>query len=316
MEVDTIFYWEFIEGIRDEVQAGLGAGVRVELNSVLKNNSVQLDGLMMVREGSNLSPTIYLNQYYEDFKNGRAYQEIVGEVLRVFKERCVDENIDVSFFTDYEQARKLIAFKLINFESNRELLERIPHICFLDLAIVFYILLESERFGAATILIHHSHLELWEISLEEVYEAAKNNTPRLMGWEIKPMEEVIQEIVRQDFPIDEQPCYQTHRQGGGNPEGEGTGLSMYVLTNRARINGASCMLYQDILEEFSKSIADDLYILPSSVHEVIIVPAKKRGQREHLEDVVREMNSTQLDREEVLSDNVYYFSQEEGCISL
>ena len=90
------------------------------------------------------------------------------------------------------------------------------------------------------------------------------------------------------------------------PEGK---TPMYVLTNRKRCNGAACVLYEQVLENFAKKINDNLYILPSSVHEVIMIPASFAGKASQLREMVEEINATQVEDEEVLSDSVYFFNR-------
>ena len=82
---------------------------------------------------------------------------------------------------------------------------------------------------------------------------------------------------------------------------------MYVLTNKICINGATVLLYKDVLNELSVLLDSDLYLLPSSVHEIIAIPYENPQQQFHLEEMVQEINRTQVSPEEVLSDHVYVF---------
>ena len=84
---------------------------------------------------------------------------------------------------------------------------------------------------------------------------------------------------------------------------------MYILTNTEKLHGAACILYQQLLEEFAKKVNDNLYILPSSVHEIIMIPASFAGKASELRQMVEEINATQVEEEEVLSDSVYFFNR-------
>ena len=91
---------------------------------------------------------------------------------------------------------------------------------------------------------------------------------------------------------------------------------MYVLSNRTRVQGASCILYPNILKDFAAAVKSDFYILPSSVHEVILLPVQGDEDEEGLKRMVCEVNETQVEREEVLSDSVYYYSREREKLSI
>ena len=82
------------------------------------------------------------------------------------------------------------------------------------------------------------------------------------------------------------------------------------------MNGASVMLYKDPLRDFANYMGHDLYILPSSIHEVILIPAYDHDSYDELTSMVKEVNSTQLSKEEILSDHVYFYSRETGQISM
>ena len=83
---------------------------------------------------------------------------------------------------------------------------------------------------------------------------------------------------------------------------------MWVLTNKERVFGASALLYDNQLEKVAEKIKEDFYILPSSIHEVIIVPKKYGAPKDYMVKMVREINGENLDMEERLADNVYFYS--------
>ena len=124
--------------VRDEVERRTGNECFVRLNDIIKNNGVKLCGLTVTQGEGNISPTIYLDAYYEAYESGRAdLEEIVSEIISVYKSNKPACNIDMEYFLNYEAVRKRIVYKLINTEKNRELLGDIPHIEFHDLSIVF-----------------------------------------------------------------------------------------------------------------------------------------------------------------------------------
>lgn len=145
-----------------------------------------------------------------------------------------------------------------------------------DLAVVYYIQIDNTRFGSAAIQIRNEHLRYWRVEKEEIRRLAEKNTPRIYQVQIR-------QIVR----------------------------FMYVATNEQCSLGAAVMRYPDFREKVRGMIRGDFYILPSSIHEVILVPESFGLEPERMQEMVKEINQTGVAPEEVLSDSVYYFDGEE-----
>lgn len=296
-------YSEFKQHILSDLQNRLGSDIRVTVQDIIKNNDTHLDGLTILSAKYNLSPTIYLNHYFKQYENGRSLPDIEEDILKVYHDNCPSANIDISFFTDYDKVKSRIIFKLVNYERNRELLQEVPHYRFLDLSIVFNCLVESSPSGSATILIHNHHLRYWGITKDDLYALAKQNTPKLLSYDLRNMTDILKELLAgESIPADA-------------PD-DATSYPMYVLTNRYKLNGSGCILYQNLLRDFANRLESDLFILPSSVHEVLIIPVKNQTHPQELSDMVKDVNSSQLSREEILSDHIYYFSRESGKITM
>ena len=289
-------FTNFTTLVQREVEKRAGENYRVKLNDVMKNNGVVLRGITLMQDDSNISPTIYLNPYYYAYENGdTTLGTVIDEVIDTYERNKINRSIDMKFFLNYETVRSRIIFKLINTEKNRELLRDVPYIPFHDLSIVFQCLVSEERFGNASILIHNVHLQLWKVNARELYECALENTPLLQGYELADMNTVLEEM-KALGGIDDEEIEDMQQE-----------VPMYVLSNKSRINGASCILYKDILKDFAMVVDKDLYVLPSSIHEVILLPSDGTQESEQLKEMVREINQSQVEKEEVLSDSVYYY---------
>lgn len=295
-------YQEFKQHIANVIQAKLGSSVKVTVQEIIKNNNTRLDGLTILSNQLNISPTIYLNYYYSQYQNGKPLNDIYHDILMTYEQNKPKSCIDISFFTEYEKVKNRIVFKLINYERNHELLEKVPHYRYLDLAIVFNCLLESNATGNATILIYQHHLAFWHITKDDLYALAMENTPKLLTYELKNMTEVLGGLLKTEFAE----ALDTTQNV----------FPMYVLSNRSKLNGSGCILYKNLLHSFAKKLNSDLYILPSSVHEVLIIPAEKADSAKELSDMVKEVNATQLSNEEILSDHVYYYSRETAQLTM
>lgn len=295
-------YQEFKQNTIHAISGTLGPGFSVALQDIIKNNDTHLDGMTILAEQSNISPTIYLNYYYEQYLHGKSFSAICDDILCAYHKNTPKGKIDISFFTDFEKVKEHLIFKLVNYERNRTLLKEVPHVRYLDLAIVFHCLLETPDSGYATILIHHQHLAFWNISQQELFELAMKNTPRLLHYHIQNIADILTNLFNEENPdlLDE----------NSGP------LPMYVLSNSSKLNGSGCILYENLLANIAAQFKSDFYIIPSSVHEVLLIPSKHAASPLELSSMVREVNSTQLSKEEILSDHVYYYSRRTGKVTM
>lgn len=289
-------FTNFKTAVKAAVERRTGSECSVRLCDIIKNNGVKLCGLTIMQGGSNISPTIYLNTYYEAYESGKAdLEEIINEIMAAYESSSSALNIDMRYFFNYETVKERIVYKLINTEKNGELLNDIPYIEFHDLSIVFQFLMEDDNLGSATILIHNAHLKIWGITIDELYSDAKRNTPVLNKYEIKSMCDVISDFVPVNNDVHEE-------------------VPLYVLSNKSRFHGAACILYPGLLKNFSEAVDSNLYIIPSSIHEVLLLPSYESDEAGSIKQMIKEVNDTQVEEEEVLSYSVYFYNNADDKI--
>ena len=181
---------------------------------------------------------------------------------------------------------------------------------FSNLAIVFYYVVDEPPFyGKASILITNVHLKYWKIDEEELYQNAIRNTPFLLPPQIQNIEDVMRDIMKSELTQDE-----TIEEMMNRLKKDLLGIDkvpMYVLTNNRKLQGAACMLYPGVIRKFAKTLNKNIYILPSSVHEVILLAEDASSNKKDLLSMVTEINATQVDECEVLADSVYFYDLEE-----
>lgn len=305
---------EFVNEIINRLEQKLN--MEVLSKEVLKNNGLKLTGACVVSPDSNMSPTIYLNGFYEEYCVGRDMNKIVEDIINGYKNSTATIDFHPSCLMEYEKAKERIVFKVVNRERNQELLKEVPYVEYLDLAIIFYYLVDDRNHGFASIIIRNEMMEAWNLSVEELNKVAQENTPKLMPARIDKMEDIIrgilfdQEIGKRSEPlteteriiIEETVTEEVEMQMNGNME-----TKMYVIGNKSGVFGAASLLYQNLLKEFAEKIQDDLYILPSSVHETIAIPTACVSDGMDLKYMVEDVNNTQVEPEEVLSNTVYKF---------
>lgn len=288
-------YETFKHLIAKELHAHFQGSHQITFQKVTKNNGRVLDGLIILENGLNIAPTIYLDYYYTKYEQGSSFSDVLKELIQDYEDSRPAESVSVSFFTDINLVQHHIIYRVVNYEKNLSLLKDIPYLPYLDLAIIFYCLIPIERFSNATILIHNQHMEHWQITVDDLFAMAKKNTPLLLNYECKSMESILFEET--DLP--------------------GSTLDhIYVLTNKQRLYGACCILYPNLLQQIADRIHSDFYILPSSIHEVILLPAKNCQELSEMSAMVNDVNTSEVLPEEILSDKAYYYSRETDCISM
>lgn len=303
-------YHVFTACLKECVEALCPDSDQVLVQKVLKNNSLELDGLVIQKEGYPISPTIYLNEFYNCFLQGRSLTEIAKEIIEIDATNRCSFEFPIETFCDFQQIKSRIVYKLVNTERNRALLEKIPHRDYLDCSIIYYCFLDKINGSCATTLIYYSHMERWNVQEEDLFQIASLNTPVIHPADLKSMDAVLTELI-QAGDFDEEDAAQLTEELSL----EGDRFPMYVLTNKERIFGASCILYDNILKEFAQRNGS-FYILPSSIHEVILVPEQEELQADKLTDMVLEVNETQVAHDEVLSDSVYCYHADTGLVQL
>ncbi len=292
----------FMETVTVKVQEIAGADASVHVHEVRKNNNVLLHGMTILRKGQNVSPTIYLDGFFDMLKEGLDMEYIVRKILEVYVRGLPRDKVDMEFFRDYDRVRERIVYRLVNREKNAELLADIPHVDFLDLSICFCYSYEHPELGEGMILIHNNHVEMWKTCHRELMRLAERNTPRLMPARLCGMDLALKEILEEEALEELRQLQQE------------TGKYLHVLSNEKRCQGAAAILYPGVLAEAAGRLRGSFYILPSSIHEVILLPDDGRGHGEGLHEMIAEINRSQLREEEVLSDYAYRYDAVTGKI--
>lgn len=305
---ESMEFKEFTQNICSEVERELGEDFRVEVREIKKNNGIVLQGLMIAPETDgvqNVVPTIYLNDLFKAYRSGMDFEAVIKKLLTVYWENA-PKCIDMEFFRSFEKVKSRICFRLIGKARNEELLEDVPHMEFLDLAICFYYAYQGEPLREGTILIHNSHMEMWGTCVEELYALAQENTPSLFPWECSSLDEILKGLTGWDI------C----EEDGDSKNSSFRDIPMRVLSNQKRLHGASCVLYPGLLEELALMRQRNLYILPSSLHEVILLEDTGREDEEELRQMIAFVNATEVAPVEVLSDSLYYYDIEEKRVRI
>ena len=284
------------------------ADAEVHIEPVLKNNDTVLDGLTIRTEDSNVAPTIYLNQFFEDFENGRDYGNILEHIAAIRMENDVEQTFDTSRIMDFEQVKDKITCRLVNAEENEQVLADKPHKLVDDLAVTYQVQLSQGEEGTATVAIHDGLMKAYGVDAEELHQTALNNMENISPMSFESMTNIMQEMMIPDlmrrFDMDRETAEAAVREMLPPDDGR-----LFVLTNQDKLYGAAEILRPKVQEMIADQVGGDYFILPSSVHEILVVPHDPSVDMDvaELENMVREVNADQVAKEEQLSDTVYAY---------
>ena len=294
-------YEEFKERLKDDIKDYMDEKYKdceVVIRKVNKTNR-EVDGLNMldIPGLKNATPTLYVNDLYEKYKKTGDYEEVARMAaetmeygIKSFNSQIKEECLDTSKLKDK------VFFSLINAEQNRELLNTVPHREFEDLAIVYRWNIGAGSDGVYTNLVDNDLAKKEGLTENDLYNAANKNTKELFPVLVKNMNEFISEIMFGDSELSGE-MEEEFKEVMMETQDE---RSMYVITNESKLFGAASMLYEETLYELAEKIGSDLYILPSSIHEVIAVSADF-GSPDEWAEMVYEINMDQVDINDRLS---------------
>ena len=224
-------------------------------------------------------PNIYLDDYYEEFKECQDMDQILQKIAACIiqftgKLPCGEADFDL------KNRRESVVMNIINREKNEELLKNVPHKEFLDLAVIYRIVMTQEEDGLNTILITYDIMKEMDVSEEDLEQIAMENTMRMFPATITSFSEHI-----------------------------------YMMTSTIKINGATTMMYHEAIKNFSKKIGKNLFVVPSSIHEVMLIP-EKSADLEFIKQTLEEGNRLYVTPKEYLSGNVYFYNRKKDTMDL
>ncbi len=295
MTEDRIVFDEFcklaIEGAKLLMQMAHNVETDIKYQQLLKNN-VRIDALTFQREGVNISPTVHINSYFDRYKAGEDIQSIIKDIAETAY-RAMEHNITLPEMTP-EEATRCIRLDLVNYENNREMLESVPH----------YVIGEGEGALAAyprwyisdraSFVVRNEVCGQLGLVPEELLQMASTNTQN-MEYKLDSIGNVLMGMMGDIGTLSEEMSQMMDQQQ--TPQ-------MLVLTTPDGCHGAAAMLSTEAMDRAKEMLGcDTVYVIPSSIHEVIIVPGDENGiTPDILKDMIMDVNATELDPADILSD--------------
>lgn len=320
-------YQKFYKQLIQKVQEGLGKEYQIKITNIARNNGVILEGMIIVKEENQISPNIYLEYFYERYREGESLDEIADEIITMYYETMKSNTLQIDQLAELKKHENNIFFRLINYEMNKKFLENVPYIRYMEFAVTFHCLVEKQEYGIQSYCINETIRQEWGICIEKLYQLALKNTPLLFPPKVQSMEEMLYQIMEdskenltslekwfsREKKNDEE-AYENLLEKMLSEIKDSSETYMYVLSNQLGIYGASAILYPKVLDYFARRSGKNLYLLPSSVHEWIIVIEQEEYNEEMLRKMVYDVNHSQVANDEILSNQVHFYNKETQCI--
>lgn len=304
-------YEQFKEEVKDQIKDYLPEEYmdsEVKLHTIVKNNNVEKDALVIFNEDSNLTPTIYLNDLYEQYESGKSMEDILTAIAEMRVESDLKNTFDESVLMDFEQVKDRIVPRLVNAEMNQEMLDERPHKEMDDLAIIYAVVVERSETGIASVPVTNDMMGSYAISTDELHDIAVSNMEAITPSIFQSLHDMVGASLINNV-IDEFTSEEEAREMLDMmlPADD---CKMFVISNECGINGATAVLDEQIMGKVTEQLGEDFYVLPSSIHECIVMPNDGHIEVSALIGIVQEANATVVNPQERLSDHVYQYDSD------
>lgn len=294
-------YREFIWVMLESMEQEFGDGYTIHAVDITKNNGTVFTGIAVLKDGESSGPVLYMEHLYERYEAGGSLKELAQELFRAYEKNAhmpVSEK-ELKSAQKWENVKERLEIRLVNYERNKERLTELVHRRYLDFAVLYYVNLDGDNHEQYSFCITRVLLERWNVSAEELERTARQNQREQNATVIRSIYDVL---------------------GGGTAMKDQDKRSdiptIYVLSNRQGLFGASAVLDQETLEQFVAEKHTDLLLLPASVHEMLLLMEEMPYEIGELQSMVESINASCVAAEEVLSSHVYRYSAKTKELSI
>jgi len=292
-------YSDFVSDVKGKILDYMPEGYAssdVSLTTVTKANGVVNDALIIRKEGSNGGPACYLNELFTEYEKNSDFEKFMTSLAKSIDEqyKMAEKGLDVNDFAKLENVKDNVFAEVISRESNEEYLENKPFTEVADLAVIYRVRVDDDK----SFIINNDIAALYGVDANDLYDIAAENAKMENSYSITGMSEKISQM------------------GFGMEESFDGKEDMYILSNRTGLYGAGCIAFTDVMDKAMEVIGEPFYILPSSLHELIAVPASRFDDVKALEDMVRDVNESVVESHDKLSDNVYVYNESSRSIEI
>ena len=297
---------KFVETVKETIKDYLPdeyKNASVDVYPFKKLNENYL-GMTVRTEGQRTSPTLNLNMFYQKMQDVHMdMKDIMEKMADVVQIIPID--IDMDLLTNYEKAKENLFIRVSDADRNQEILSNVPHTRVENLAITYHIFANSGADGIASTIVTHEMMRLFGVSKDQLHQDALENSPKLFPVKVDSMDKMMENMMRNDMraagvkeeDIDQmmEEMYQT------------MGVPLTIVTNEQMLDGAAVLFYPGQMDQIGELLKGDYYILPSSTHEMLVLPDDGEMTSRELKRMVMAVNNSEVRPEEKLADEVYHY---------
>lgn len=303
-------YQEFLKEVSEMLSGKLGHRGSVVIQRVVKDNKEKFGIVIKGSSGMSITPILYLDDVYKDFKENGNIEKCVLDIIALNKKYALPNDKEKALLEElvnWEKMSEYVYPLLINTEKNIEQLIHMDHRSYLDLSLCYVVKIQdSER--KIEFRITRALSQVWNVTEEELYHTAIQNMKK-DEYAIKSIFDTVENIRKlATTPKEVELLDKLQAEELKATE------QMYILTNKENRCGATGLLDEDMIRKFSEKHQADVFIIPASIHELILMLDSPMLDGSYIKEMVEEVNCKELHESEVLSDNVYYYSRALGKV--
>ena len=289
-------YQQFLFTITAGLQSTYSADEKVTVQTIEQKHTAKIKTVSVYHKGKRATPWVYMAPFYRMYQHGYSMESIQKELKNVLDMVTENKTVEGEIFTKFECAAVCLGIRLIPYQKNQSFLALVPHRRILDFAVVYQLVFEGPDTMMGAAVVYQDHCRIWEVTEDILFQTAISSMIRRFPPALNSVEALIgitDFAQESEFP------------------------HLFALTNNRAFFGASVILYPGVLRQASKKLGGAYYILPSSVHEVLLL-AKSNGEEEakeenvpmQLREIVEEVNLTDAVSTDFLSNHVYVYDPE------
>ena len=298
---------EFVENVKDRIKdylPGKYEDAVIEVSRHEKINESYL-GMCVWTGGNAASPILNLEMYYALCQGGlTGMEDVIRRMADIVQENTVP--VDLSLVTDYGRTKENLFIRVCDAGRNGELLKNIPHTRIDGLAVTYHILRSIDAGGMSSMTVTSQMMADLGITKEQLHQDAMENSPRLFPPMIENIGTMLRLFEMKAAGLEEEDISEIRKTMDQDMQ-----IPMLVVTNREQINGASALFYPGILDQVGEMMGEGYFILPSSVHEWIIVPDREGFDANEMQVMIMDANQNAVTPDIQLGDEAYHYDPKE-----
>lgn len=293
----------FVNRVMEAIKEHLSEDFQDAQFVVMQHEKLNNQYAALTVENRMFAPVINLEDYFWDYEHGRSFENIIGAIAETME--MEQPNIDFGSLTDFDKAKEVLFIRVSGAEKNAEYLKNVPHTMVEDIAITYHLKMNVDESGVGSAVVTNDTLRMYGVSVEELHHAALHNSEKMFPANIFDLHEKMRQNFIDDMKRDGTPDEVIEMMLEEFPESNDHGMT--VVSNDVGVNGAAVIFYPGMMDKMAEMVEGDFFVLPSSVHETIILPDRGEFPPEYLTNMVAEINATQVEPWDRLTDEVYHY---------